>query len=142
KRSYSIWLDEKRNMDNYYNDLNYFDILKKYLVLLQPFSGDKEVAQFLNRVDTLDVPELNLFSIREKLKNNDQVPHKLMNKVSFDEKAHWELYKILKNENKMRLLPKNIRKESIARSAILSKIHYFNPKEDSIAFISLKKAAY
>lgn len=143
KRSYSIWLDQKRNKDSYYNyNSNYFDNLKKYLVLLQPFSEENEINQFLNRIDTLDVTELNLFSMKEKFKNNDEIPLKLMDKVAKDNKSHWDLYQILKNNKKLNLLPKSITKESIALSAVLNAHHYFNAEEDSIEFISLKKAVY
>src|SRR5690606_40598706 len=92
KRSYIILVDQKSNKYSYYNhNSNYFDNLKKYLVLLQPFSKESEINQFLNRIDTLDVTELNLFSIKEKLKNNDEIPLKLMDKVAKEDRKSTRL---------------------------------------------------
>ena len=143
KRSMSAWLENKRNEKNYYTESgNYFSKLKKYLTLLQPFADDKETQEFLNDVDNLQIPELLLYSLNQKLVNKDQVPLGLIEKIAEDKTKHWELYQVLKKNKKQNLLPKSVNKISIAESLVMKSMYNFDKTKDSLESLTMRKANY
>src|SRR5690606_10214763 len=92
----------------------HFSMLKDYLVLLQPYSKDSEIDSFLKKVDALEIPELMLFSLEQKLKNKDEIPSRLMNKLLEKDDHYFSIYKIYKDVDKLDDLPKIMTEEKIA----------------------------
>lgn len=161
KRSYNAWKSNTNSNHNYYDyeeiyvtaegfedgpvpsaKPRKFSTLKNYLILLQPYSHDSEVDAFLKKVDGLEVPDLMLFSLEQKLKNKDEIPSKLLNKIMEKTENFFPLYSIYKTLDKVEELPKRLTKEKIAKSAIQTNIYNFDEKKDSLEFITSKKATY
>lgn len=145
KRTNSSWLESKRSQnDSYYkytppNDIG---LLKKYITLLQPFSQEKENKVFFQKLESLDIPELLLFTLEQKLESDEKISDNLIQKISKDKNSYWQLYEILKRNNKLDKLPKEVDKEKIALSILLAENGQINEKEDSIEFLTIKNAAY
>lgn len=145
KRTNSSWIESKRAQnDSYYNYTapNDIELLKKYITLLQPFSQEKENKAFFRKLESLDIPELLLFTLEQKLKSDDKVSDNLIQKISKDKKSYWQLYEILKRNNQLEKLPKEVDKQKIALSVLLAENGQINEKEDSIEFLTTKNAAY
>lgn len=163
KRSYSAWKSSQNN-NSYGNDyaINYvveatmdgltyensnagfsqFSMLKNYLTLLQPFDKDAEINSFLKKVDGLEIPELMLLSLDQKLKNKDEIPARLLAKLMEKQENIFPMYRIYKKANKLDDLPKQLTQEKIAESALVAQIYNFDTKKDSIKLMTLKNASY
>ncbi|SMC76424.1 TraB/GumN family protein [Moheibacter sediminis] len=144
KRTTSNWMDSKRSQTDYYEYTTPTDIslLKSYITLLQPFSHEKENQEFFQKVEKLDIPELLLFTLDQKLEADDNVSDQLIKKISKEKNSQWELYEILKRNNKLDKFPKEISKEHLALSVLIGENGQINEKEDSIKFLTTKNAAY
>ncbi len=144
KRTTSAWMESKREQTNYYSYSGSPDIslLKNYITLLQPFSHEKENLAFFQKVEALDIPELLLFTLEEKLESGETLSPTLIQKILKNKKSYWELYKVLKKNKQSDKFPKEVNKEAIALSVLLNKNRQINEKEDSIEFLTTKKAHY
>lgn len=144
KRTNSSWIQSKRNQNDYYDYNSPVDIslLKKYITLLQPFSHEKENKEFLQKIESIDIPELLLFSLEEKLEADESISNSLIEKISKEKKSRWKLYETLKKNKQLDKFPKEISKQDIALAVLLDQNGQINEKEDSIEFIQLKNAAY
>lgn len=161
KRSYSAWNASNKDYPQFgyeseseilyaaaagYGDYAYqnshFGLLKDYLVLLQPFSNDKETQEFLQKVDGLKVPELMLYSLEQKLKNKDEIPSEILKTLIDDDKNIFNIYKVYKEEDRLSDLPKEISKEKVAKSVVLDYLYTFDDKKDSLNFITQKMSSY
>lgn len=145
KRTNSSWMESKRSQnDSYYNYKTPTDIrlLKKYITLIQPFSQEKENQAFFQKVEKLEIPELLLFTLEQKVEADDNVSEQLIKKISKDKKSHWLLYEILKRNKKLDKFPKEIDNQKLALSVLIAENDQINEKEDSIEFLTIKNAAY
>lgn len=144
KRTTSSWMESKRSQTSYYyyggisTDIS---LLKNYIALLQPFSHEKENHAFFRKVESLDIPDLLLFTLEQKIES-DENPQNLIQKISKDKKSHWKLYKILKRNKQLSKFPNNISKQDIALAVMLDQNRQINEKEDSVEFLAVKNVAY
>lgn len=138
KRSTSSWIQN----DYYASKEVDISMLKRYITLLQPFSHEKENKEFFNKVESLDIPELLLFTLEQKLKSNDEVSENLIQKITKEKKSYWSLYQILKRNKALDKLPKQIDKQAIAFATFLEKNRQINEKDDSVEFLTIKNANY
>lgn len=144
KRTTSGWMESKRSQTEYYQyslptDIN---LLKNYITILQPFSNEKEIQTFFQKVEKLQIPELLLFTLEQKLEADNNVSDQLIQKISKEKNSLWELYEILKRNKKLDKFPKEISKQDIAFAVLLKQNGEINEKEDSIEFLTLKNAKY
>lgn len=157
KRSYSAWkasnqeygfdneIDRLMHSVTYNSNSEYgspFTMLKNYLVLLQPFSTDKEIKEFLQKVDQLEVPELMLYSLEQKLKNKDEIPTNLLKILLNEDKNALAIYKIHKEEDRLKDLPKEINHTQVAKSIVINGLYNFDEKKDSLEFLTKRKVSY
>src|SRR5690606_16734466 len=101
----------------------------------------KETQTFFQKVESMEIPELLLFSLEQKLETDKNASDQLIQKISKEKKSIWNLYEILKRNKQLDKLPKNISKQDIAL-AVLTDENGINEKEDSIQFLTTKTANY
>lgn len=140
KRVKTNWSMSKINSTIDYSNYISIELLDDYITLLQNFSDEKDVKQFLENIESLNIPELTLHRLKYNLTTNELAAIPNIQKLSENKKMYWKLYKTLKEKNKLYLLPEHITRDKIALSLLAEHDTYMNLERDTAELLSVQKA--
>lgn len=143
KRHLGQWISsdsQKRFFSN--TQLQNTSILEDYEILLYPFTKDKEVQQFFNRLLLSNDPKIKTTYVGLLAKENKNIPFGMIESLAANINSRSLLFNRLKDLDKLSLFPLQYRTQQKLAEASLFDQEEYNEGQNTIQFIATKPLGY
>ncbi len=125
-----------------YTRLRNNKILNDYVVLLYPFAGEREMAQFFNRLLLVKDPEIRSTYVTLLASDGKSIPSAVINSMAYDINSRLLLYTKLVRKGKSELFPHQYGSEQYLAEALIYKDRRFDRNKDEVIYLGDRSLNY
>jgi len=125
-----------------YTRLRNNKILNDYVVLLYPFAGEREMAQFFNRLLLVKDPEIRSTYVTLLASDGKSIPSAVINSMAYDINSRLLLYTKLVRKGKSELFPHQYGSEQYLAEAHIYKDRRFDRNKDEVIYLGDRSLNY
>ena len=117
-------------------------VLEDYVTLLYPFSSEKRVKQFFNKVALVEDPDIRTTYVAVLIENGHFVPERELIDLASNVNTRQLLFAKLKKARKLDLFPEKYKTQQALAEAQLFSVGNYVAKRDEVSFLAKKKLKY